>query len=94
MFPRPQCEEEEDMLWHLTKPKIRDWFDKKSCDFVEEENQNLILTTKDWLGKYIYLDIHEILFFESPIILYKWLAQLTFKQKNFQGGNPNQWTRN
>ena len=26
------------------------------------------------------------------IVLYEWLAQLSFQKKNFQGGDPDQWT--
>ena len=80
------------MLWHPTEPKIHDWFDKKAREFAEGENQNPRLTTEDWLGRYIYSDIHEIFFVEFLIALYEWLAQLTFQKKIFQGGKPDQWT--
>ena len=74
------------------KPKIQDWFDKKSWEFEEEEKQNLRLTTKYWLGKYIYSDIHEIFFIEFLIVFYEWLVQLTFQKNNFQGDEAEQWT--
>ena len=31
-------------------------------------------------------------FSEFPIVLYEWLAQLTFQKKYFHGGKLNQWT--
>ena len=36
--------------------------------------------------------LHEYFFNEFPIILYEWIARLTYKKTNFQGGEPTSWT--
>ena len=80
--------EKEDMLWHLTRLEIQYWLDQKAQEFVVEENQNPRLTTEQWLGRYMYPDLHEYYFFELSIILYEWLVQLTSQKTNFQGVQP------
>ena len=82
------------MLWYPTKSNIQDWFDQKARDFVEKENQISRLTIEEWLESHIYFDIHEYFFVEFSIILYEWLAQLTFHKMDFQGGKPTYWTPN
>ena len=56
------------------------------------ENQNSKLSTKEWMGKYLYSDLHEYFFFDFSIILYEWLAQLTYWKTNFQGDEKTCWT--
>ena len=50
------------------------------------------MTPGEWLGRYVYLGIHEIFFIEFPIIMYEWLARLEFQKKKIQGGEPRGWT--
>ena len=45
-----------------------------------------------WLERYIYLDIHKILFTEFPIVLYEWLFKLKTQKNNSQGGEPTEST--
>ena len=40
------------------------------------------------MGRHIYWDIHKYFFTEFPIILYEWLAQLTYQKRKSQGGEP------
>ena len=35
---------------------------------------------------------HEYFFSKFSIILYEWLAYLTYRNTNFQGGEPTSWT--
>ena len=80
------------MLWHPTKTKIEDRFDLKLQEFAKIKNQNLKLSTNDWLARYIHDNSHEWFFYEFPIILYEWLAQFTYKKNNHQGGEPTSKT--
>ena len=45
-----------------------------------------------WLEWYIYSDIHEVFFAEFPIVLHEWLCKLATQQRNFQGGEPKEWS--
>ena len=80
------------MLWHPTRPEIQYWFYNKAEEFAAEENKNPRVTTKEWLGRYLYFYLLEYFFIEFPIILYEWLAQLTYQKMNFQRGEPTFWT--
>ena len=64
------------MLWHPKKTKIQYWVDFKPLDFAEEEIKGYQLNPTEWLGRYIYMDIHEIFFSKFPILLYEWLSKL------------------
>ena len=80
------------MFWHSTKHEIEVWLDHKVKEFVQEENKGPQLTPGEWLGRYVYYDIHEIFFSEFSIPLYEWLARLEGQRKIFQGGEPTEWT--
>ena len=66
--------EEEDMLWHLTKLEIQDWFYLRIQEFAEAENQNPKLMIDAWLERYIHDGPHKWFFCEFLVILYEWLA--------------------
>ena len=80
------------MLWHPTKPKIQDWVDFKELEFAREESEGTQWNPTDWLGRYNYSDIYEIFFFYFPIVLHEWLSKLETQQRNFQGGEPREWS--
>ena len=52
--------------WHPLIPEIKAWLDQKTKEFAQEENQDPLLTPGQWLGRYVYSDIH---FDEFHIIL-------------------------
>ena len=64
------------MLWHPTKKEIEDWMECKMLAFAQEESARSRLSAENWLDRYIYSDIHEILFAEFPIVLHEWLLIL------------------
>ena len=64
------------MLWHLTKKEIEDWLESKTVAFAQEESARSRLSTKNWLGRYIFSDIHDIFFEYFPIVLHEWLSIL------------------
>ena len=44
------------------------------------------------MERYMYSDLHKYFFVDFSIILYEWLAQLTYRKTKFQGGEPSCWT--
>ena len=79
------------MLWHPTKLEIQDWVDFKALEFAQEESKGSRLNPTEWLGRYLYMNIHEILFSEFPIVLHEWLSKLATQKRNFQGGELTEW---
>ena len=63
------------MLWQPTNPEVQYWVDFKALEFAREESKGSWWNPTEWLGQYIYLDIHDILFFEFPIVLHEWLSK-------------------
>jgi hypothetical protein len=39
----------------------------------EKENRNPQMSKKQWMQRYVYIDLHEFFFGEFPIILIEWL---------------------
>jgi hypothetical protein len=50
------------------------------------------LNTEDWLGKYIFTDIHEIFFGGIHKEIYEWLARLEDTQFEIRSRPPVVWT--
>ena len=48
--------------WHPTKEELNQWVEPKEIKFAKKENKSPGLSTKDWLQKYIFIDLHEIFF--------------------------------
>ena len=74
------------MFWHPTCPEIEGWFGLKLRQFSEAKNQNLKLSTSNWLDRYIHDGPHKWFFCEFSFVLYEWLAKFISKKNNFQGG--------
>ena len=47
---------------HPTKEELNQWVEPKERKFAKKENKSPGLSTKDWLQKYIFIDLHEIFF--------------------------------
>ena len=80
-----------DKLGHPTKPEIQDWVDFKALEFVREESKGYRWNPAEWLGRYLYTDIHDILFSELPIMLHEWFYRFATHQRKFQGGALTKW---
>jgi hypothetical protein len=78
--------------WFPSKTKIQKWIEDQEKDFVESHNKNLNISTKDWLGRYIFTDIHEILFGGFHKELYEWLARLADTHIEIISKPPMVWT--
>ena len=65
--------------WHPTKEELNQWVESTEREFVVTENKSPTLSTKDWLQKHIFTDIHTIFFATYGNELYDWLSKLTDK---------------
>ena len=66
--------------WFPSKTKIQKWIEEQERDFTEALKKDPSISTKDWLGRYIFTDIHKIFFGGVHKELYKWLARLADAQ--------------
>jgi hypothetical protein len=62
--------------WFPSKTKIQKWIEEQERESVKAQNKNHSLSTKDWLGIYIFTDLHEIFFGGIHKELYEWLVIL------------------
>jgi len=60
-------------MWRLTKEDIGNWLEAKEREFYRDRNKNPQISSKKWLQRYVFTYLHEILFFEFPLVLAKWL---------------------
>ena len=65
--------------WHPTKEELNQWVESKEKELAEKENKSPRLSTKDWLQKHIFTDLHTIFFATYGNELYDWLSKLTDK---------------
>ena len=72
--------------------EIQKWIEYQEKDFVEAQNKNPNLSTKEWLGRYIFTDIHKIFFGGIHKELYEWLARLEDTQFEIRSRTPVVWT--
>ena len=63
-----------------SKDKMNAWVKQKERTFAAEENQNPNISTEEWLQRYLFTDLHEILFSKFPIIFYEWIAIIPKKR--------------
>ena len=80
------------MLWLSTKKEIKDWMESKMQSFAQEESTGTQLSAEIWMDRYIYYDIHKVLFVEFLTILHEWLLILVTRQKNFQRREGVEWS--
>jgi hypothetical protein len=78
--------------WFPLKTEIQRCIEEQEKDFAESHNKNPKLSTGDWLGRYIFTDIHEIFFGGIHQELYEWLARLTDTQFEIRSRPPVVWT--
>jgi hypothetical protein len=78
--------------WFPLKTKIHKWIEEQERDFVEAQNKNLSISTEDSLGRYIFTDVHEILFAGVHKVLYEWLAILVDTQFEIRSRPLMVWT--
>jgi len=74
-----------------SKEEINAWVEQKERTFSAEENKNSKISTEEWLQRYFFTDLHEILFSEFPIIFYEWIALIAKKKNCFRKDTPTIW---
>jgi NADH:ubiquinone oxidoreductase subunit len=80
-------------LWHPELSEIDAWFETKTKEFAKTENRNPNRDSEAWLQKYIYTDVHEVLFATIPSELHSWLARLADCSGHVQSDRPAQWNQ-
>jgi hypothetical protein len=78
--------------WFPSKKEIQKWIEDQEKDFDEAQNKNPNLSTKDWLERYIFTDIHKIFFGGIHQELYEWLARLADTQFEIRSRPLVVWT--
>ena len=77
-------------MWVPSKDEINAWVEQKERTFAAEENKNSNISTKEWLQRYLFTDLHEFFFTKFPIIFYEWIAIIA-KKKNCFKATPTIW---
>jgi hypothetical protein len=78
--------------WFPSKTETQKWIEEQERDFTEAQNKNPSINTKDWLGRYIFTEIHENFFGGVHKELYEWLARLEDTQFEIRSRPPVVWT--
>ena len=78
--------------WFPSKTEIQKWIEDQERDFVEAQKKNPKMSIEDWLQRYIFIDIHEILFGGIHHELFEWLARLADTQFKIRSRSPVVWT--
>jgi hypothetical protein len=68
------------LRWFPSKTEIQKWIEYQEKDFTDAQNKNPSLGIEDWLGRYIFTNIHEIFFGGIHREIYEWLARLADTQ--------------
>jgi hypothetical protein len=77
--------------WFASKKKIHKCIEEQEKYFMEDQNKKPNLGVEDWMGKYIFTDIHKILFGGSHKELYEWLSRLADTQFEIRSRPPMVW---
>jgi hypothetical protein len=78
--------------WFPSKIEIHKWIEEQEKEFAEAQNNNPNIIIEDWLGRYIFTDIHEIFFVRIHQELYEWMARLEDTQFEIRSRLPVVWT--
>ena len=75
-----------------TLSEISDGVHDTYLKFAEEENKNPCRSLDDFLQRYIFRDLYEILFAGIHAELHEWLSRLIERKKNFNEDQSTSWT--
>ena len=75
-------------LWHPELTDIEAWFETKTKEFAEKEYRNPNCDSEAWLQKYIYTDVHKVLFATFPSELHSWLVRLADYSGHVKSDKP------
>jgi hypothetical protein len=51
------------------KAEIKSWLKTKELEFAQKDNKNQKLTPRKYLDKYVFSDLHEVLFYNFLHVL-------------------------
>jgi len=91
MVPLPGQGSKRRRMWHPSKEEITTWIKQKKRTFAEEQNHNRRISTEEWLQRYLFTDLHEIIFYEFPIIFHEWLSRIVEIKNRFKKDQPTSW---
>jgi hypothetical protein len=56
-------------LWNPEKEEIERWIRNKELELAEKDNRNPRITTRKYLQKYVFTNLHGIFFSDFPHLL-------------------------
>jgi len=59
------------------------WLNTKEIEVVVDPNKNPRISAEKWLQRYVFIDLHEILFVDFPNILVEWIQRLLEQNERF-----------
>jgi hypothetical protein len=64
------------MPWNPTKSEIKSWLRTKELNFSQKDNRHPRITPRKYLDKYMFIDLHEVFFYDFPHLLQEWILRL------------------
>jgi hypothetical protein len=71
-------------LWNSMKAEIEIWLKTKDMEFSQKDNRNPKLTPHKYLDKYVFNDLHEVFFCNSPHVLQEWIKRFKYNHPTNQ----------
>jgi hypothetical protein len=62
--------------WNPTKAEIKGWLRTKELEFAQKDNRNPSITPHKYMDKYMFIDLHEVFFYDFPHLLQEWILRL------------------
>jgi len=72
------------ILWNPTKEKIEGWLRTEEVEFSQKDNRNPNITPHKYLDKYVFMDLHEVFFYDFPHLLQEWILRLKYNHATNQ----------
>jgi hypothetical protein len=63
-------------LWNPTKAATETYLRTKEPDFAQKDNRNPKMTPQKYLEKYVFIDLHEVFFYDFPHLFQDWIIRL------------------
>ena len=57
--------------WNPTKAEIEGWLRTKELEFAQKDSRNPSITPHKYQNKYVFTDLHEVFFYDFPLLLQK-----------------------
>jgi len=70
--------------WNPTKTEIEGWLRTKELEFAKKDNQIPRITPQQYLDKYVFIDLHEVVFYGFLHLLQEWILRLKYTPRTNQ----------